>query len=259
MGKCVFNDLWLQNPKYGKWLRKDSGNDYSAFCTVCMKTFKLGTMGVRAVESHQISERHNKNLTDRNKMKVNSIMGYVCSTSKTSTQNEPVAGTSSTTTSDSVQSSQKVNIRAAFGTTDTLKAEVLWTLSTVCRHQSYSSNEEIGSLFQLMFPDSEIARTFSCGEDKSAYMTKFGLAHFIRKALISQIGTDTFIIMFDESLCKTTKNKQLDVHIRYWTSDGSGSHVQSRYLDSQFMGHATAQDLLIHFKVNCLLYMYSHL
>ena len=34
--------------------------------------------------------------------------------------------------------------------------------------------------------------------------------------------------------------------MRYWLND----HVQSRFYGSQFMGHATAQDLLQHFKVS---------
>ncbi|XP_028297108.1 uncharacterized protein LOC114458926 [Gouania willdenowi] len=50
--------------------------------------------------------------------------------------------------------------------------------------------------------------------------------------------------MFDESLNETTKNKQLDVHVRFWDE----GQVQSRYLGSQFMGHSTAQDLLSHLK-----------
>ncbi|KAL7383430.1 hypothetical protein ABVT39_010507 [Epinephelus coioides] len=50
--------------------------------------------------------------------------------------------------------------------------------------------------------------------------------------------------MFDESLNHATKKKQLDVHVRYWVGD----QVHSRYLGSQFMGHATAQDLMHHFK-----------
>lgn len=52
--------------------------------------------------------------------------------------------------------------------------------------------------------------------------------------------------MFDESLNETTKNKQLDVHVRFWVE----GRVQSRYLGSQFMGHSTAQDLLSHLKVS---------
>ncbi|KAJ8348774.1 hypothetical protein SKAU_G00273630 [Synaphobranchus kaupii] len=95
-----------------------------------------------------------------------------------------------------------------------------------------------------MFPDSQIVNTFTCGKDKTAYITRFGLAPYIKKELISNVNTGTFVLMFDESLNNSTKTKQLDVHVRYW----EGDHVQSRYLGSQFMGHSTAQDLLQHFK-----------
>ncbi|KAL7824939.1 hypothetical protein SRHO_G00342960 [Serrasalmus rhombeus] len=46
--------------------------------------------------------------------------------------------------------------------------------------------------------------------------------------------------MFDESFNSTTKSKQLDLHVRFW----SNGYVQSRYMGSHFMGHGTAQDLL---------------
>ncbi|KAJ8411112.1 hypothetical protein AAFF_G00181470 [Aldrovandia affinis] len=54
----------------------------------------------------------------------------------------------------------------------------MWTLETVVKHQSYNSNEGIGKLFARMFPDSDIAKTFACGGDKTAYITKFGLAEY---------------------------------------------------------------------------------
>ncbi|XP_028973959.2 uncharacterized protein LOC114830660 isoform X1 [Esox lucius] len=96
-----------------------------------------------------------------------------------------------------------------------------------------------------MFPDSEIAATFSCGSNKTSYITKFGLAPFITKELTDKVNiANGFVVMFDKSLNKMTKSKQLDLHIRYWVDN----HVQSRYFGSQFMGHATAVDLLKHFK-----------
>ncbi|KAG5272523.1 hypothetical protein AALO_G00166480 [Alosa alosa] len=48
--------------------------------------------------------------------------------------------------------------------------------------------------------------------------------------------------MFDESFNSSTKSKQLDLHVRFW----SNGEVRSRYMGSQFMGHGTAQDLLKH-------------
>lgn len=133
-----------------------------------------------------------------------------------------------------------------FGSTPTLKAEVLCSLNTVTKHQSFKSNEGVGDLFRAMFPESDIAESFACGSDKTAYTSKFGLAPHISELLVADANKDEFVLMFDESLNQTTKTKQLDLHVRYWCED----HVQSRYAGSQFMGHGTVEDLLRHFKVS---------
>lgn len=57
MGKCKFNAIWLEDVKYRDWLAGTS-NEYGANCKICQKTFKLGTMGVKALESHMKSEKH---------------------------------------------------------------------------------------------------------------------------------------------------------------------------------------------------------
>ncbi|KAL6491508.1 hypothetical protein MHYP_G00018590 [Metynnis hypsauchen] len=90
-----------------------------------------------------------------------------------------------------------------------------------------------------MFPDSNIAKTFTCGPNKIAYIARFGLADFIKRELIRAL-TGPYVLMFDESFNSTTKSKQLDLHVLFW----SNGYVQSR-----FMGHGTAQDLLKLIKV----------
>ena len=99
-----------------------------------------------------------------------------------------------------------------------------------------------------MFPDSDSAHTFACGSDKTAYISKFGIAPYISEQLVADANKGAFVLMFDESLNRTTKTKQMDLHVRYWCED----HVQSRYAGSQFLGHGTAKDLLRHFKVSSL-------
>ena len=108
----------------------------------------------------------------------------------------------------------------------------------------------MSTVFKAMFPDSECAKTFSCGKDKTCYLARFGLAPYIKRELLSSVNQGTFVIMFDESTNRTTKNKQLDLHVRYWVNDKNGSRVQSGYLGSQYMGHSTAEDLLEKFKVS---------
>lgn len=189
-------------------------------------------MGVKAVESHMQCDKHTVAAKSH---KQTPDISQFCSPGVAKAPQK--TGASATASTD---------LRAVFGGTETLKLEVLWILNTVVKHLSFNANEGIGNLFRLMFPDSQIASTFSSGKDKTAYIARFGLAPFIRSELIANVNKSNFVLMFDESLNQATKKKQLDVHIRYWV----GEHVHSRYLGSHFMGHATAQDLLHHFKVS---------
>ena len=66
-----------------------------------------------------------------------------------------------------------------------------------------------------MFPDSKIVDKFACGERKTSYMCCFGIAEHIKNTLIQEINS-YFVIMFDESLNKTTQAKQMEMHVRYW-------------------------------------------
>lgn len=50
-------------------------------------------------------------------------------------------------------------------------SEILWTLKVVTCYYAYSLSSQAGNLFECMFPDSEGASSFSCGEKKCAYVT----------------------------------------------------------------------------------------
>ena len=97
-------------------------------------------------------------------------------------------------------------------------------------------------MFRKMFPDSDIAQKFSCGEKKCSYLCRFGLAPHFHKLLLQRVkDADEFVLMYDESFNRSTQNKQMDVHMRLWDTNGT---VSSRYLCSKFMGHATAEQML---------------
>ncbi|XP_063740389.1 uncharacterized protein LOC134883765 [Eleginops maclovinus] len=234
MGKCRFNPSWVHDAKYN-WVQPVPGNVWEAQCTLCRKTFKLGTMGHIALNSHMKSAKHTKLVEVRSSQ---APIATFCV--PPSVQSTSVA---------SATPLQQVPLSGLLcGSTPTLQAEVIWTLRTVYEHHSYSSNEGITDVFKCMFPDSQIAATFSCGSNKTAYLTKFGLVPFISKELTEQVNQAVgFVPMLDESLNKSTKTKQLDIHLRYW----DGDRVRSRYFGSQFMGHAKAVDLLSNFK-ECL-------
>ena len=116
---------------------------------------------------------------------------------------------------------------------DVLKSKILWTLKLVTSHQSYKSSEVTNKLFKTMFPDSNIAKQFTCGERKASYMSVFGLVeHFLKLLKTSKSGP--FVILFDESLNQKMEEKQMDVLTRYWHY--KKNIVQTRYYTSQFLG-----------------------
>lgn len=201
-------------------------------------------MGVTALDSHMKGAKHTACSTARQRQPP--IVQFCAPQTSSVTETALAISNEEISTLEALPP-QPRNILSYCGSTPTLRAEVMWVLKTISEHHSYTSNENITEIFKTMFPDSEVAATFSCGSNKTAYITKFGLAPFITKELTDQVNmANGFVVMFDESLNKMTKSKQLDLHIRYWVDD----HVQSRYFGSQFMGHATAVDLLKHFKVS---------
>lgn len=230
MGKCQFNEAWLEREEFRNWLEAAAGDRYAARCKVCRKIIQLGTLGVKALESHAKAGKHQ--IAVKSSQCRQPISSFLSVSQPTSLPGP------------AVQHSPN-NSQATFGSTETSKAEVLWILHTVTSHLSYNSSSNINGLFQAMFPDSTIAKTFACGPNKIAYIARFGLADFIKRELVKSISGQ-YVLMFDESFNTSTKSKQLDLHIRFW----SNGEVQSRYMDSQFMGHGTAQDLLTHIQVS---------
>ena len=94
-----------------------------------------------------------------------------------------------------------------------------------------------------MFPDSQIAAKFTCGSRKTSYLLCFGLATHFKEMLMKAVK-GYFTILFDESLNKKCQAKQMDIHVRFW----EGDKVVTRYFGSQFLGHATANDMVQHFE-----------
>ena len=115
-------------------------------------------------------------------------------------------------------------------------------------HYSYVSCMETDRLFELMFPDSAIAKSFRCGEKKSAYIICHGLAPYFCQQLKDQVRLlNSFVILFDESFNRFTQNKQ--IHIRFF--DEGRNAVHTRYFTSAFLGHATATNMVDVFVEKC--------
>lgn len=121
-----------------------------------------------------------------------------------------------------------------------LKAETCWAIKVASSHYSYKACENAGALFQAMFPDSDIAKQFTLGEDKVAYLTVFGIAPYFSSLLKTSARKESgYVLLFDECLNQEMEKCQFDVHLRFWND----SRVTSRYLTSFFTSHRTADSM----------------
>ena len=121
-----------------------------------------------------------------------------------------------------------------------LQAEIRWTLKTVESKYSQRSCENTAALFTAMFPDSV---NFQLQRTKCGYFVNQGIAPHFLQLLYEEIRLSPYYtVSFDESLNKSLQRGQMDVLIRYWNTDVS--MAETRYLKSEFMGGAKAEQIL---------------
>ena len=206
-------------------------------------------MRLGAVESHMKGKKHSMRLTPQSA----SIQGWLGQTSDGSVA---ASANSSLTQHSSAHSITEITIAISLPSVNTdltiipfvtseqtLKPEIIWALHNTMTHQSFTSSQAANELFINMFPDSEIAKKFSCGKTKLSYLVTFGLAQYFTSELIAKLhDSSNFVILFDESFNRISKDEQMDVHVRSW--DNEKQCIETRYLRSEFLGHCTASDLL---------------
>ena len=151
------------------------------------------------------------------------------------------SGATATTGSAHVQIQQNINSFVAGDSVLTI--EILWALKSVIDHYSVSSSSNVSALFQIMCPDSAIARKFACGKTKCSYLIKFSLAPYFHSQMMDILSDPKclFSILFDESFNKVLQQEQMDLIMRYRVSQHK--QVMSRYLTSEFLGHTRAPGL----------------
>ena len=124
-----------------------------------------------------------------------------------------------------------------------IDAETCWGLRMVNFHSSYNSCADLGAVFQVMFPDSEIVSQFTLGKTKAKYTMLYGIAPEFKKQLIYDINASPFYtVSFDESLNSQVQMSQMDVGVRYWNN--RKNIAETCYFDLKFMRRPNADVLL---------------
>lgn len=125
-----------------------------------------------------------------------------------------------------------------------IKAECIFALTCVAGNYSFRSNDGNNEVFQNMFLDSEIAKSYAMHKGKCTYSLTHGVAPFLKDNITKDAAGTPFCYLFDETTTIQVK-KQYDGYITYFSN--TFGKVVSRYLGSIFCGHCTADDLFKHF------------
>jgi hypothetical protein len=247
--KTFFNVDWVDhniNPQWSSWLRSVDQKPHMAQCILCNKTINLSNMGRQAIVSHQDSVKHKKNI---NASKSSQLIKNLFKNKETVLESEKKknAEVESTLTHQTVRTDYKSNSSIANFVTreSTLQAEIIWAMKLVTSLSSKYAFKDVSKIFQRMFPDSNIAKTVTLSNSKMAYLISFGLAPYFKQTLMSELSDTKYAICFDEALNRISQRCQMDLVVRYWSK--TSNQVCTRYLNSIFFGHSTANDLVKNF------------
>ena len=137
---------WLHRDDFREWVAVDPQSKEKAFCKLCKKTVDIGIMGEAALVSYMSGKKHKAAAESRS---------LDCVSSKFRSGSLPsVASTSSCRANLSRQSLSRAASPGFILGTETLSAEVMWTLNVVSKHYSFRVCEDVSSLFRAVFPDS---------------------------------------------------------------------------------------------------------
>ena len=236
-GKLRNDELWLKDGRLGQWLQQIPKDRTCFRCKLCSKVLKLFNMGIEAIKSHESNAKHRGLAAVA--FAAAPIQSFLQPSTLSSALGESQSHASSSTTELSITATSAASNLGVFNDDARTRAEILWVLKIIDSNYSFNSSECVPLLLQSMFPDSEVAKNFSCSESKARYMATFGLAPYLLELLMDKVKDDCFVLLFDESLNKKVQQKQLDIYLRFW----NGNEVQSRYFTSIFMGHARAVDI----------------
>ena len=150
-------------------------------------------MVIGAVKSHMKSKQQNQIMKHKQSPFTQSITGFFGRTNKSApTTNKSGKQVSSSVVSPEQTSDLSTVLVSSPSTSliiseEVLYAEVPWGIKVITSHYSFRSCKNISCLFSKMFPDSQVAQSFSCGATKCAYVACFSIYPYFHELLMEKI------------------------------------------------------------------------
>ena len=219
-GVTTFDDSWLANERFKRWLKKVPGDSTKTLCILCNnKKIDIANMGVSTLVSHKSFKKHN----DKEKAHPLSSMFFIKTAPAVDSKPDSLSTNNPHDESDQDEVSVPVAAQQnSFQTTltpttpqlMTHDAAIRWSIKIVLSHFPYRSNVSMRPLFGAMFPDREVAKQYMMSKDKFSYFVLYGIAPVFKEELITIVNKSSFYsIGFDESLNHMLQDNQMDIHI----------------------------------------------
>ena len=102
-------------------------------------------------------------------------------------------------------------------------AEARWALFTAKHNPSFLASDHTTKLFKVIFPDSEIAKSFASWHTKTAAVIGEALSPHFQKKVLEKILSHPFSILVDES--NSEEDKSCITLVRYLDPDIGNAHT----------------------------------
>ena len=120
-----------------------------------------------------------------------------------------------------------------------IEVEVRWDTFVVKHNISFLASDHATKLFIKIFPDSAIAKKFSCSRTKTTAIVKKALAPHFTQRVIESMSSGPFSLMMDE--CNDRRDKSCIILVRLL--DPQIGEVRTRFLDMPAVNIGTATNL----------------
>lgn len=268
---------WITLDEYF-WMKPVENNASKAFCIICKREISLSNMGKTALNSHMTGKRHIESLNVFHSTRpifqhlgLSNVQNLATSnfeskdanpaTSKAVPnivvdENENYCSKTCRVHCSSLENINKVvnnkrtlSINRFFSTNDVTKMEIHWCIHWVMHHGSVRDLDSLIAFMKTQFPDQEVLQKVQLEKSRASYAITHGLGPWFQEKLLLELKKCDFIVLgFDECLIKISKMQQMDLVVRYWSK--TENEVHTRYLNSAFLSHTRAIDLLNGIKEN---------
>lgn len=120
------------------------------------------------------------------------------------------------------------------------RAEAIFAMSVTMKSIPFSWGDTATEIYHAMFPDSDVAKGFSCGRSKLSRIVSDGLGPYFKSKVVDELCYPNvfYSVVVDETPKPDQRVQQLDVLVRFFDTQ---QHVVVEHVQSYDLGRATAE------------------